>query len=56
MDYKATLEKQIETLEKLQHENISNPCINIVEKTENAVKIADEINRLVAHAREIKTA
>jgi hypothetical protein len=55
MDYKSTLNKQIVTLETLQEKNIALDNIHITAKTENAVKIAEEIDRLVAHAKEILT-
>lgn len=52
MDYKAKLNKQIEMLEKLQEEIITT---NNIDKADTAVRIAEEINNLVAHAREILT-
>jgi hypothetical protein len=55
MDYKSSLNKQIMTLETLQESNIASGNIDITAKTENAVKIAEEINRLAAHAKEILT-
>lgn len=52
MKYKETLEKQIKILEELQDENVDSD-MNASARAETAVKIAEEINCLVAHAKVI---
>jgi hypothetical protein len=55
MDYKGVIEEQITILQKLQNE-IDSSNLNALSKSEAAVKIAEEINCLVAHAKDIKKA
>jgi hypothetical protein len=52
MKYKEILEKQIAILENLQDVNIAANNSSIA-KSQAAVNIAEEINRLVASAKEI---
>lgn len=52
MDYKAVLNGQIETLQKLQEDNIKE-MLGLHETIESAIKIARQINELVAHANSI---
>jgi hypothetical protein len=54
MDHKAIIEEQITILKKLQSEIVQTNSIKIIEKSETAVRVAEEINILVAHARSIR--
>lgn len=50
MDYKAILQEQIKTLQKLQEDNVkSNGPISLV--VDNAVKIADQIRKIYADVK-----